>query len=55
MGAPKLLLPLEGRPLLQHVLEAAEASCLSELVLVVGPELNDRLSELPRAGVNRVS
>lgn len=49
MGAPKLLLPLEGRPLLQHVLEAAEASCLSELVLVVGPELNDRLSELPHA------
>lgn len=46
MGATKLLLPLAGRPLLQHVLDATEASCLSEIVLVVGPEVNARLGEL---------
>jgi molybdenum cofactor cytidylyltransferase len=36
MGCPKLLLPLGDRPLLQHVLEAAAASRLDEIVLVLG-------------------
>src|SRR3989304_3969715 len=36
LGQPKQLLRLEGRPLLQHVLEAAAASCLDEIVLVLG-------------------
>ncbi|MBW2270802.1 MAG: nucleotidyltransferase family protein [Deltaproteobacteria bacterium] len=36
MGRPKQLLPLRGRPLLQHALDAAAASCLDEIVLVLG-------------------
>lgn len=36
LGQPKQLLPLAGRPLLQHVLEEALASCLDEVILVLG-------------------
>jgi len=35
-GAQKLLAPLDGRPLVQHVIDAANASCLEDIVLVVG-------------------
>ncbi|MCC6848549.1 MAG: nucleotidyltransferase family protein [Deltaproteobacteria bacterium] len=38
MGRPKQLLPLAGRPLLQHALDAAAASTLAEIVLVLGHE-----------------
>ncbi len=46
MGCPKLLLPLAGQPLLQLSLDAVAASCLSEVVMVVGPEVRERLGEL---------
>ena len=36
MGRPKPLLPLGDRPLLQHVLDAAAASFLKEIALVLG-------------------
>jgi molybdenum cofactor cytidylyltransferase len=36
MGRAKQLLPLNGRPLLQHVIDAAASSRLDELVLVLG-------------------
>jgi molybdenum cofactor cytidylyltransferase len=36
LGRPKQLLELEGRPLLQHVLDAAAASGLDEVVVVLG-------------------
>jgi molybdenum cofactor cytidylyltransferase len=36
MGRPKQLLPLGGRPLLQHVVEAAAAAALAETVVVLG-------------------
>jgi molybdenum cofactor cytidylyltransferase len=36
MGRPKQLLPLCGRPLLQHSLDHAAASGLDELILVLG-------------------
>ncbi|MFQ5666614.1 MAG: NTP transferase domain-containing protein [Candidatus Binatia bacterium] len=36
MGRPKLLLPLAGRPVLQHVLDAAAGSCLDEIIVVLG-------------------
>ena len=37
LGRPKQLLDLDGRPILQHVLDAAEASgALAEIVLVLG-------------------
>ena len=35
-GAQKLLAPLHDRPILQHVIDAANASCLEDVVLVVG-------------------
>ncbi len=36
MGRPKQLLPLGGRPLLQHVLDEAAASSLAEVILLLG-------------------
>ena len=36
MGRPKQLLPLRGRPLLQHVLDAVADSCLDEIIIVLG-------------------
>jgi molybdenum cofactor cytidylyltransferase len=36
MGRPKQLLPLEGRPLLQHTVDAAVASNLDEIIVVLG-------------------
>jgi len=45
-GAQKLLAPLDGRPLVQHVIDAANASCLEDIVLVVGTKANDLLPEL---------
>ena len=52
-GAQKLLAPLGGRPLLQHVIDAGNASCLEDIVLVVGPGAEDLVShvELGRARV----
>jgi molybdenum cofactor cytidylyltransferase len=38
MGRPKLLLPLAGRPLLQHALDAAAGAAVGEIVLVLGHE-----------------
>lgn len=38
MGKPKQLLPLRGRPVLQHALDAAAASGVGEIVLVLGHE-----------------
>lgn len=52
-GAQKLLAPLGGRPLLQHVIDAANASCLEDIVLVVGPSGGDLLAQLD-AGRARV-
>jgi len=43
LGRPKQLLMWRGRPLLQHVIEAAAASNLAELVVVLGNEA-DRIS-----------
>ena len=44
LGRPKQLLMWRGRPLLQHVIEAAAASNLTELVIVLGHEA-DRISD----------
>lgn len=45
MGRCKQLLPLGGRPVLQYVVEAALASRLDEIILVLG----DRAREIERA------
>ena len=36
MGKNKLLLPFRGKPILQHVIDAAQQSSLSPLILVLG-------------------
>jgi molybdenum cofactor cytidylyltransferase len=36
MGRAKQLLPLQGRPLLQHVIDAIGSSCFDEVVVVLG-------------------
>ena len=41
MGRPKQLLPLAGKPLLQHALDNAAASGLDEIVLVLGHAADD--------------
>jgi molybdenum cofactor cytidylyltransferase len=46
MGRPKLLLPLGGRPLLQHPLDAAAASRLDEIVLVLGADAAEVLDAI---------
>lgn len=38
LGRPKQLLPVDGKPLLQHVLDEASAAGIDELVLVLGHE-----------------
>lgn len=38
-SGPKVLAPLDGRPILGHVLDAAAAAGLDPIVVVVGPEL----------------
>jgi len=43
-GGAKLLAPLEGRPLVQHVIDAANASTLDEVILVVGHAADDVLA-----------
>lgn len=45
-GAQKLLAPLNGRPLVQHVIDAANASCLEDIILVVGTNANDLVAQL---------
>jgi molybdenum cofactor cytidylyltransferase len=54
LGAPKQLLELEGKPLLQHVVDVIAASGLDETVIVLGhaaEEVADRISLPPRARV----
>jgi len=46
MGAPKQLLPLRGRPLLEHVVAAACGSRLEKVVVILGAD-----HELIRQGV----
>jgi molybdenum cofactor cytidylyltransferase len=45
-GAQKLLARLDGRPLVQHVIDAANASCLEDITLVVGASADDLLAQL---------
>jgi molybdenum cofactor cytidylyltransferase len=57
MGRPKLLLPLVGKPLLQHAIDAAAASSLDDLIVVLGDAAEEvraaiQLPENARAVVN---
>jgi molybdenum cofactor cytidylyltransferase len=54
LGRPKQLLPLRGRPLLQHVLDAAAAADLHEVVVVLGhraAQISEALVRPPRGRV----
>ena len=48
-GGGKLLAPLEGRPILQHVLERLEIAGLHEVVVVVGEDA-DAVEDRDRRG-----
>jgi len=54
-GAQKLLAPLDGRPLVQHVIDAANASSLEDIAIVVGANADALLArvELGRMRVVR--
>lgn len=52
-GGQKLLASLEGRPLLQHVLDAANASTCDEVILVLGHGADEILATV-RLGRARV-
>lgn len=43
-GGPKLLASLEGKPLVQHVLDAANATTFEEVILVVGHAADELLA-----------
>lgn len=51
-GGRKLLAPLEGRPLVQHVIDAANASSLSPVVIVTGSGAEELVAAL-RLGAAR--
>jgi molybdenum cofactor cytidylyltransferase len=57
MGRPKLALPLGGKPILQHALDAAAESCLDEIVVVLAPMAEALLDalELPRGPTVRIA
>lgn len=52
MGALKQLLPLHGRPLVQHVIDAARDSVLEHVLLVLGHEHEAVLAGIDAAGVD---
>src|SRR5690349_2249448 len=52
-GGGKLLAPLEGRPILQHVLERLEAADFDDVVVVVGRDA-DEVEEKIDAGAARL-
>jgi molybdenum cofactor cytidylyltransferase len=54
MGRPKQLLPIDGRPLVQHVLDTARHSGISEIVLVLGHAAEAIQPELELSGVRVV-
>ena len=54
MGQPKQLLPLGGRPLLQHVIDEAASSCLDELILVLGHQAEEVRAAIHIPGRRRI-
>ncbi len=51
MGSPKLLLPIEGKSLLQHVIDNALQSKVSEVIVVLGAEATKLQSEIKQRQV----
>ncbi len=46
LGRPKQLLPFQGRPLTQHVIDAAVAAGLDEVIVVLGAQAEEVLEQL---------
>jgi len=53
-GGGKLLAPLEGRPILQHVLERLEAAGLDDVIVVVGDDAAELETALEWGTARRV-
>jgi molybdenum cofactor cytidylyltransferase len=53
-GAQKLLAPFEGRPIVQHVIDAANAAGLADAVLVVGADADAILAGIALGRVRPV-
>jgi molybdenum cofactor cytidylyltransferase len=53
LGRPKQLLPLDGAPLLQHVIDAADAADVGEIVVVLGHLADDIAANLALPPVAR--
>jgi len=51
MGLPKLLLPIEGKSLLQHVIDNALQSKVSEVIVVLGAEATKLRREIKQSQV----
>ena len=49
LGRPKQLLQLEGKTLLEHVIEAAQRSILREIVVVLGARADEVAASIPEA------
>ena len=51
MGSPKLLLPIEGKSLLQHVIDNALQSKVSEVIVVLGADATKLRREIKQSQV----
>lgn len=45
-GGPKLIVPFEGKPLLQHALDAANGSSVAEVIVIVGHAAHEVLAAI---------
>jgi molybdenum cofactor cytidylyltransferase len=54
MGTPKLLLPFNGKTIIQHVIDESKKSQLSGIVVVINPEMDELKKEVSKAAVNRI-
>lgn len=55
MGRAKHRLPLNGKPLLQHAIDATDGAQLSEIIVVVGDQARDVVAALALPGRARVA
>ena len=54
MGRPKLALPLDGRTVLECVVQTLKAAGVAEVVVVIGPHVADLVQLAERAGAHAV-
>nr|WP_281288044.1 nucleotidyltransferase family protein [Bacillus rubiinfantis] len=54
MGAPKLLLPYKGKPLIRHMIDECLQSQVDGTIVVVNPEIETLVAEVSMNGINKV-